>query len=207
MGGAAGWTLRHTVGVNAPRSTKGRLLVATPPLDDPNFDRTVVFMIEHTADGAIGVVLNRFDDFTPGLEVLAVGIDTMDAWLPLLATPARLHSGGPVGDDSLIALAVSTSPTAPGWGLVGGSVGTVDLTTRPGDMGATFDRVRIFRGYSGWASGQLEAELDAGAWMVFDARADDVFSSEPTELWRTVLRRQGGRIAWFATSPDDLAAN
>lgn len=185
--------------------------MATPPLDDPNFDRTVVFMIEHTSDGAIGVVLNRFDDFTPGLEVLAVGIDTMDAWLPLLAAPARLHAGGPVGDDSLIALAMSSSPTASGWGLVsglvGGSVGTVDLTTRPGDMGATFDRVRIFRGYSGWSAGQLEAELDAGAWMVFDASTDDVFSIAPTDLWRTVIRRQGGRIAWFADSPDDLAAN
>jgi putative transcriptional regulator len=189
------------------RSTKGRLLVATPPLDDPNFDRSVVFMIEHDADGALGVVLNRFDDFGPGLDVLALGIDTMDSWLPLLAQPARLHAGGPVGDDSLIALASSSSATAPGWALIGGTVGTVDLTSRPGDMGAMFDQVRVFRGYSGWAAGQLEAELDDGAWMVFDALVEDVFCADPVGLWRRVLRRQGGQVAWLANAPDDLSAN
>lgn len=181
--------------------------MATPPLADPNFDRSVVFVIEHDADGALGVVLNRIDDFGPGLDVLALGIDTMDAWLPLLAHPARLHAGGPVGDDSLIALASSSSVTAPGWVIIGGNVGTVDLTSRPGDMGATFHQVRVFRGYSGWGSGQLEAELDAGAWMVFDAQVDDVFCHDPTDLWRTVLRRQRGHVSWLANAPDDLSAN
>lgn len=181
--------------------------MATPPLDDPNFDRTVVFMIEHDDDGAIGVVLNRYDEFAPGIEVLAIGLDTVDAWLPLLAEPARLHSGGPVGDDSLIALGSSRSAAVPGWTLEGGTVGTVDLTTLPADTGAAYEQLRIFRGYSGWSPGQLEAEVDAGAWMVFDACIDDIFSTAPTELWRNVVRRQGGRLAWYADSPDDLAAN
>jgi putative transcriptional regulator len=74
-------------------------------------------------------------------------------------------------------------------------------------MGAMFDQVRVFRGYSGWAAGQLEAELDDGAWMVFDALVEDVFCADPVGLWRRVLRRQGGQVAWLANAPDDLSAN
>ena len=65
----------------------------------------------------------------------------------------------------------------------------------------------MFRGYAGWGPGQLEGEIAAGAWLVLDAEPDDVFAPEPWELWRSVLRRQGGRLAWLATAPDDLSAN
>ena len=64
--------------------------------------------------------------------------------------------------------------------------------------------LRIFRGYAGWSPGQLDAEIDLGAWMVFDALAADVFTGEPSRLWRNVIRRQGGRLAWIADAPDDL---
>jgi putative transcriptional regulator len=67
--------------------------------------------------------------------------------------------------------------------------------------------VRIFRGYAGWGPGQLEGEIESGAWLVLDAEPDDVFAAEPDELWRSVLRRQGGRLAWLASAPDDLSAN
>ena len=65
----------------------------------------------------------------------------------------------------------------------------------------------MFRGYSGWGPRQLDAELDEGAWMVFPAEWDDVFSTDAEALWRDVLRRQGGHIAWVANAPDDLEAN
>ncbi|MGZ4769395.1 MAG: YqgE/AlgH family protein, partial [Ilumatobacteraceae bacterium] len=63
------------------------------------------------------------------------------------------------------------------------------------------------RGYAGWSSGQLDGELLAGAWMVFGAQRNDVFSESPEELWRDVLRRQPGRVAWVANAPDDLSMN
>ena len=65
--------------------------------------------------------------------------------------------------------------------------------------------VRVFRGYAGWGPGQLEGEIEAGAWLVLDSEPGDVFSDDPDELWRTVLRRQPGRLAWLADAPDDLA--
>lgn len=190
-------------------SARGKLLVATPPLDDPNFDRTVVYVLEHTDDGAVGVVLNRADE--PAFELAdEFDLDDLDAWTELLAPPAHIFLGGPVGDDSLIALAETDreSPRSDdAWGELTSTLGTVDLSVAPVDVAASLRRVRIFRGYAGWSPGQLEAELQVGAWMVFDTESDDLFTPEPADLWRRVVRRQGGRLAWIADAPDDLSAN
>ncbi len=90
---------------------------------------------------------------------------------------------------------------------VAGRVASADLTTDPVLLAGLVDSVRIFRGYAGWGPGQLEGEIESGAWLVLDAEPDDVFAAEPDELWRSVLRRQGGRLAWLASAPDDLSAN
>ena len=182
--------------------TKGRLLVATPPLDDPNFDRAVVYMLEHHAEGAIGVVINRPTD-----ESLD---EPLDRWEDLQAVPTSVFLGGPVEIDALIALAYAKQPvTEAGDQLspVSGHVASADLTTDPALVAALVNSVRVFRGYAGWGPGQLEGEIDAGAWLVLDAELQDVFGPSPDHLWRSVLRRQGGRLAWLAEVPDDLSAN
>ena len=91
---------RHT-GTVIPGATptKGRLLVATPPLDDPNFDRAVIYVLEHQADGALGVVVNR-----PSEEALD---EPLDRWIDLQSEPATVFDGGPVEPNALIALALS----------------------------------------------------------------------------------------------------
>jgi len=180
-------------------STKGRLLVATPPLGDPNFDRSVVYMLEHTDDGAVGVVLNR-----PGPETT---IEGLDAWMERLSPPGVVFGGGPVELDALIALADADAVDEDSWSALRDGVGTVDLSVDPAEVAGVVRRLRIFRGYAGWAPSQLESELDVGAWMVLDAEADDLFTPDPDGLWREVLRRQGGRLAWVADAPDDLSNN
>ncbi|MCB9395420.1 MAG: YqgE/AlgH family protein [Acidimicrobiaceae bacterium] len=187
-------------------SMRGRLLVATPPLGDPTFDRTVVFVLEHTDSGAVGVVLNRADVAAADLAD-EFDLDDLNAWEHLLAPPATIFVGGPVGEDSLIALAEGSGHREEAWGAVTGTVGTVDLSIAPDEVADRLSRVRIFRGYAGWAPGQLEGELRLGAWMVFDAIDDDLFTDRPSELWRTVVRRQGGRLRWIADAPDDLSLN
>ena len=190
-------------------STRGRLLVATPPLGDPNFDRTVVYMLEHSRLGAVGVVINRVDSAVTDADDLVETFDlaALREWRPLLALPATVFLGGPVGADSLIALARGVGRSDEGWGAVTPTIGTVDLSLTPDEAAERIDSVRIYRGYAGWSGGQLDAEIDAGAWMVFECLDDDLFSSAPEQLWRTVVRRQGGRMAWIAEAPDDLAAN
>jgi len=200
----------HTVGVLTPEtSTRGRLLVATPPLGDTNFDRTVVYMLEHSGLGAVGVVINRVDSTVSDADELVTAFDlaALREWRPYLAQPAVVFVGGPVGEDSLIALARGVGRSDEGWSAVTRTIGTVDLSLSPDEAAQHIDSVRIYRGYAGWSGGQLDAEIDAGAWMVFDCLDDDLFSSAPEQLWRTVVRRQGGRMAWIAEAPDDLSAN
>lgn len=200
--GAGRWERQNGVVIHGAAPTKGRLLVATPPLEDPNFDRTVIYVLEHHDDGALGVVVNR-----PTEETLD---EPLDRWADLQAQPAAVFHGGPVEPNALIALALSDLPVddvsdelAP----VSGRVSSADLSTDPAFVAGRVTAVRIFRGYAGWGPGQLEGEIDAGAWVVLDAEPDDIFDGEPAELWRSVLHRQGGRLAWLANAPDDLGAN
>ena len=181
-------------------SLRGKLLVAAPPLVDENFDRSVVLLLEHGDDGALGVILNR----PTGNDVE----DLLDAWAPYTSLPRVVFHGGPVEPGALIGLARMGRPDATDdWAPVLDRVGTVDLLRAPEDVDPAIEAVRLFLGYAGWGPGQLEGELELGAWIVAEASDDDAFAAEPGELWRTVLGRQQGRVRWLATFPDDLASN
>lgn len=175
------------------------LLVAAPPLADRNFDRTVVLLLEHSPMGAVGVVLNR-----PGETAVE---EALPGWERLAAEPSQVFVGGPVGGDAAIGLGRARHPTAgSGWEPLVGAVGTIDLHRDPLDVLGDIEAVRIFAGYAGWGAGQLEGELEAGAWIVLPAVPDDVLGPAD-DLWRRVLRRQGGRVAWLANVPEDLTVN
>lgn len=179
---------------------KGRLLVATPPLVDENFDRTVILLLEHADEGAIGVVLNR----PSGTEV----DEALPGWERLAADPPVVFVGGPVGEDAALAVGLARRAEDPvGWAQVVGRVGTVDLHRDPIDLAPAIESVRVFAGYAGWGAGQLEAEIEAGGWVVVEAEVGDAVTREPLELWRSVLRRQPGRLAWLANFPDDVSVN
>ena len=185
---------------NATHSTRGRLLLATPLLDDPNFHRAVIYMLQHSHDGAFGLVLNRptEEDHVGGLE----------PWFRELSQPAVIFSGGPVAADTLIALGTldpglvseSVSP-------IDGSLASIDLSRSPDDVVNDLRHLRLFRGYSGWGTGQLEAELDEGSWLILPTDQLDIFSAHPQGLWRNILRRSGGSKAILADAPDDLSWN
>ncbi|MFF0743217.1 YqgE/AlgH family protein [Streptomyces sp. NPDC004111] len=200
-------------------SLTGRLLVATPALADPNFDRAVVLVIDHDGAGTLGVVLNR---------PTAVGVDQILApWAELAGAPGVVFRGGPVGQDSALGVAVvpgagassSVSPAVRGprpaagadcpvgWRRVHGAIGLVDLDAPPELLGAALGSLRIFAGYAGWGPGQLEDELSEGAWYVVESEPGDVSSPRPEGLWRAVLRRQRSGLAMIATYPDDPSLN
>jgi putative transcriptional regulator len=176
-------------------STARRLLVSVPTLHDPNFFRTVVFMVEHTDDGALGVVLNQPTE-TPVDAVL-------EPWAPYAAPPGVAFVGGPVQQhEAVIGFGrVASIDVSDSWQPLLGRVGAIDLGRDPMDSRPDVEAVRIFAGYSGWAPGQLEHELDAGGWFVADADPDDLLTDDPAGLWRTVLRRQGGEVAVAANYP------
>lgn len=185
-------------------SWAGRLLVATPVLTEPNFARAVVAVLQHTdEDGALGVVVNRPSELVLG--------DVLPAWHDLAAEPAVVFTGGPVQPQAAICLGRSR-PGAPRSGsfagLAGtGLLGTVDLDADPDELRPALELLRVFAGYAGWAAGQLEAEVQEGAWWVLDALPGDAFAPRPELLWGQVLRRQGPPLAFAACYPVDPTLN
>ncbi len=180
-------------------STRGRLLVAAPTLLDSNFYRSVVFILEHNEQGAIGVVLNRPSELPVSTAI--------EAWSEQATEPAVVFLGGPVSPSSVIALASFDLTTAgERWNQILGSIGTVDLELPPEQVPG-LDGVRMFAGYAGWTGGQLEAELVTGSWFVVDAELNDVRTGSPGELWWDVCARQRSSIRHLAHYPHDPRHN
>jgi len=159
-------------------SLAGKILVALPDLDDPNFRQTVVLVVDHDDEGAFGLVLNR-----PSTTMLKA------VWEQWTQEPCSIDSplmvGGPV-QGPLSALhadpALSEHEVIPGVYLARDR----DLLTSL--VAAEAQPLRIFVGYSGWGSGQLEAELETGSWSVTAATPDFVFG-DPSSLWARATRR------------------
>lgn len=178
-------------------SLRGRLLVATPTLLDPNFFRTVVLVLEHGETGAIGLVLNR-PSTTDVEEILA-------QWVTAASEPRVVFVGGPVQPQGAIALGRASAPDdSDGFAHLFGGIGTIDLEQPATVM---LEQFRLYAGYAGWSAGQLERELEEGAWFVLDAADDDAWCGEPDSLWHDVLARQPSRVRLFANCPLDPSTN
>jgi putative transcriptional regulator len=181
-------------------SLRGQLLIASPKIVDPNFRRVVVYMAEHTEEGAMGLVLNRPAETTvseavPDLEWLA-GDGDGAVWV-----------GGPVSPSSVIVLAEFEDPSSAAL-IVDEDLGFVPAEIDDRDaFVAGVRRVRVFAGHSGWGPGQLEAEMEEDSWIVEPARRGDVFTGDPESLWSQVLRRKGSEYVLLATMPMDPSLN
>ncbi|HYF24798.1 MAG TPA: YqgE/AlgH family protein [Baekduia sp.] len=178
-------------------SLRGKLLVASPTLEDPNFARTVVAIANHDAEGALGLVLNRPSETTveeavPELADLVAGDDVV-------------HVGGPVQPQAIVLVADLPDPADAAFAIVG-SIGLVADGTPPDTLEAA-RRCRVFAGYAGWGPGQLEAEIEREDWIVEDAAPEDVLCEDPPALWRVVLERKGGSFRLVARMPPDPSLN
>jgi putative transcriptional regulator len=179
-------------------SLRGRLLIASPALIDPNFHRTVILVGEHGEEGAMGVVLNR-----PSETEVAEALPALE---DLVEAGATVSVGGPVAPSSVLVLAELDDPDLVADEFVVDGVGFVRGDADTALVAAAADRARVFAGYAGWTAGQLEAELEQESWIVEDAIADDVFA-DPGELWSLVLIRKGGPYVLVATMPPDPSLN
>jgi putative transcriptional regulator len=182
----------------ASDALKGHLLIAAPGLLDPNFRRTVVLLLEHSAEGALGLVLNRPSELLAGEAVPELG--------PLVNGDDAVYVGGPVQPQAVIALAEFTDGVLGERSIVG-PIGAVDVDSDLDEVAGRVARVRVFAGYAGWGEGQLDGELEEEAWIVQPALPGDVFSDEHSTLWNRVLRRMGGPYRLLATMPDDPRMN
>jgi putative transcriptional regulator len=180
----------------------GALLVAMPSLVDPTFAGTVVYVLDHTASGTVGVVLGR-----PSQVAIR---DVLPGWYELAVEPGVFHVGGPCETDTALCLGTTPSGGAAGPGLrpVAGEVHLVDLDADPDEVADHLTGLRVFAGYAGWAAGQLATEIADGAWACVPGRAGDVLSTlSGPELWRQVVGRQTGRLGVLSTAPVDPSVN
>jgi putative AlgH/UPF0301 family transcriptional regulator len=179
----------------------GSLLVALPSLSDPTFAGTVVYVLDHSDSGTLGVVLGR----PSAVEIR----DVLPGWCDLAVEPAVFHVGGPCETDTALCLATSDDVVpADGLRRVAGPVHLVDLDAEPSQLADRLTGLRVFAGYAGWSPGQLASEIAEGAWACVPGRPDDVLScAAGPDLWRSVLSRQTGRLAVLSTAPADPAAN
>jgi putative transcriptional regulator len=156
-------------------STQGQFLVASPYLGDPNFNRSVVLMITHHDEGALGLVLNRPMNNTVRDILRLAGETECDCVDPI-------YYGGPV-QGPLVAVHTlaeqSEAEIVPG----------VYFSAHKDHIRAVVDgghRFRLFSGYSGWGEGQLDGELDVGGWLTTPATAELIFLSHD-EQWQRLM--------------------
>ena len=179
-------------------SIRGQLLVAGPALLDPNFWRTVVLIVEHNEEGALGLVLNR-----PSETSIA---DAVPQLQELVDPDEHLFIGGPVQPSSVIVLA-EFEDAGDAALIAFDDVGVLGTGSSPEDLTVGVRSGRAFLGHSGWGPGQLDGELERGDWILEPATLQDAFSADPGSLWSEVLTRKGGSYALVARMPADPSMN
>ena len=193
----------------------GMLLLAGPRLTEPAFAGSVILLLDHDAEGAVGVIINRSAQASLGEALPSHALDGFGAASDVIRrTPVM--EGGPVDQTQLLALVrwqqgwdeldQRRRRVAPGVGLVDllGLAATGEGAADPTWQGAD---VRAYAGYAGWGPGQLESEIADEAWFVVPSEPDDPFSRAPAALWRQAARRQPGSLAWLWLRPADVAFN
>lgn len=169
---------------------KGKILVAAETLGDPNFVKTVVLLTDYKEDGAMGIILNRatgvkLSELLPRIESLKQRDDP-------------IYEGGPVERAEILMLVNSVEEPEHSQRVFGDVYlsSSADLLKRlareTGRQDAPF---RVYSGYAGWAAGQLEAEVEVGAWHIFTATRAMIFDTQPEDLWPDLIRRTTLRLA------------
>jgi putative transcriptional regulator len=178
---------------------KGQLLLDSGQLRGSFFQRTVVLICQHDAEGAFGLVLNRASGSNVGEMIVA---DLPDS---LKSTP--LYLGGPVQPSALSFL--HSDSFIPDANVIPNlSLGhSLDSLVEMGESFSATRKMKIFAGYAGWSPGQLEDEMKRKAWLSHPASLPLVFETEPQQLWQNILRQMGWKYKLLSQMPEDLSLN
>lgn len=183
---------------SAYKPLSGRFLVSEPFMHDENFQRTVVLLVEHNAEGTLGFVLNR---------PLKVSLKELIEDMPPTGSP--VFWGGPVEKYTLHF--VHRIPDLPGARHVAGNTywngNFTVLKDMIADKVVPEEDVLFFVGYSGWGAGQLDGELERKSWIVAPENGELVFGEDTTDLWRATLRGMGLKYQIISNYPVDPRLN
>jgi putative transcriptional regulator len=178
---------------------KGKILISEPFLPDTFFNRTIVYLADHTSEGSVGFILNKKLDIK-----VCDAISGFDEW------EEYLSMGGPVAPDTLHYLH-NQGDTIPKSVWVdenifwGGDIDFIRDLIKTGRI--TKSQIRFFLGYSGWSAGQLERELKENSWVIVKVNNDIVLSSQIDNTWKRVLRSMNNKYRMWADFPESPDMN
>jgi putative transcriptional regulator len=178
---------------------KGQLLLDNGSLSGSFFQRTVVLVCQHDAEGAFGLVLNRSSGNKLGEMVVADLPEELKTQPLFLGGPVQLSALSFLHSDQYLPEA-SVLPNLD----LGHSL---DTLVEIGESFSPTKKVKTFAGYAGWSPGQLEDELKRDAWLTHPASLDLVFDTDPARLWRLILSQKGLKYRLLADMPDDVSLN
>jgi putative transcriptional regulator len=192
-----------------PKFMKGQLLLDSGQLNGSFFQRTVLLICEHNAEGAFGLVLNRSAGNKVGEVIVADLPDALRESLLYLGGPVQptalsyLHSDNFIPDGN-ISISDAEGNIFPNLNL-GHSL---DDLVEIGESFSPTKKVKMFAGYAGWSPGQLEDEMKRKSWLTFPASLELVFDTPPETLWQKILKSKGGwRNKLLSQMPDNLSWN
>lgn len=178
---------------------KGKILIAEPFLPDTFFNRTVVYLADHNADGSVGFILNKKLDIK-----VCDAISGFEGWDEFLSM------GGPVAPDTLHYLH-NLGEKIPKSVLVdeniywGGDIDLIKDLISANEL--TNNQIRFFLGYSGWSAGQLERELKENSWVIAKINSDIILGNQVNDAWKKVLRGLKKKYRMWADFPDSPDMN
>ena len=177
----------------------GQLLLDSGQLRGSFFQRTVVLICQHDAEGAFGLVLNRTTGSNVGEMIVAD--------LPAQIKGFPLYLGGPVQPSALSFL--HSDALLPDVNVIPNlSLGhSLDSLVEMADSISPTRKIKLFAGYAGWSPGQLDDEMKRKAWLTHPASLELVFDTAPEQLWQTILRGKGWKYRLLAQMPEDLSLN
>ena len=178
---------------------KGKILISEPFLPDTFFNRSIVYLTDHTAQGSVGFILNKKLDLK--LNSAIEGFETWDE---------NINMGGPVASDTLHYLhnqgdLIPKSVLVAGNIFWGGDIDSIKELIKTGKLKES--QIRFFLGYSGWSAGQLERELNENSWVIATIKTDIIMNSRGDDTWKRVLRSFKNKYRMWADFPDSPEMN
>lgn len=180
-------------------SMKGKFLIATPALRDPNFSEGVVFLCEHTEKGAFGLIINKKSELKAETHFKHLGHHEAVKHLDLFI-------GGPVHTNHILILCRSKDSFLNETRIVDD---IVLLSSIPESQASELfdennrDNLRLYLGCAGWGENQLESEIASGAWKILSSKPEMIFSINPEKVWKENMARLGGKYSILSEMPDD----
>jgi putative transcriptional regulator len=178
---------------------RGQILISNSTIISDEFNKTVVFMVEHDKSGAFGLVINKKSDYS--LSEVVVGLpENISQNIPM-------YWGGPVDHSFISILHNDKSFKDPGLLVIPGVYLSRSYELLVSLLNSENVQFKVFHGYSGWGAGQLEEEFERKSWVLHKVNDRFILDKEEEEAWRDALKSKGGIYKYFADHTKDPLLN